>query len=149
MNSTCKSTILARNVRAISPLVPVGVYWEGSLLLSFEKMVEGSRVTAMDETYKNHNPNPEPIRFTQPLVVKYRSIIVASRCLVHGVCQPFSRINVVLTLIELQSRFGDKPVKSQAVCPPKWDCGTKRDKLLLGAGANSSSSATMFEKMIR
>ena len=31
----------------------------------------------------------------------------------------------VLTLLEPQSRFGDKPVKFQVVCPQKRDCGSK------------------------
>ena len=30
-----------------------------------------------------------------------------------------------LTLFELQSRCGDKPLKSQALCPQKRDCGSK------------------------
>ena len=32
----------------------------------------------------------------------------------------------LLTLLEPQSRFGDKPAKLQVVFPPKPDCGSKR-----------------------
>ena len=37
-----------------------------------------------------------------------------------------------LTLLELQSRFGDTPLKFQVVCPklsPKRDCSPKRVKM--------------------
>ena len=30
-----------------------------------------------------------------------------------------------LTLLGPQSRFGDKPLKFQVLCPPKRDCGSK------------------------
>ena len=47
-----------------------------------------------------------------------------------------------LTLLESQSRSGDKPVKFQVVCPPKRDCGSKWDK----KGRIMMASASQFSK---
>ena len=48
-----------------------------------------------------------------------------------GAPQRINQNVFVLTLLELQSRFGDTPVKFQVVCPklsPKRDCSPKRVK---------------------
>ena len=49
--------------------------------------------------------------------------------IIVGATANINRAEFSLTLLELQSRFGDTPLKFQVVCPqlsPKRDCGPKR-----------------------
>ena len=55
-------------------------------------------------------------------------------------CKPLSGLQE-----GLQSRFGDKPVEFQVVCPPKRDCGPNRLKGLIRIETKNSACVFLME----